>query len=165
MYKVTAYFKDHKITKSFYDMYDAIDFKDNVDAHYPSKINFERVLDMREFVYNSWEGVMNHNVNPLKHIPDLQVRHVVLQILAWMWCIIFSMYIGSWAVMGVSMVAHALVLAGIVLTVGTFEIAKSNPSFFLRNDGYHSTSRTRQHMWINGEKVKLDKHDPGGEHE
>ena len=120
---------------------------------------------MRKFVYNSWEGIMNHNVNPLRHIPDLQVRHVVLQILAWMWCIIFSMYIGSWAVMGVSMVAHALLLAGIVLTVGTFEVARSNPAFFLRSDGYHSASRTRQHMWINGKKVELDKHDPGGEHE
>ena len=89
---------------------------------------------MRKFVYNSWEGVMNHNVNPLRHIPDLQVRHVVLQILAWMWCIIFSMYIGSWVVMGVSMVAHALLLAGIVLTVGTFEVARSNPAFFLLVD-------------------------------
>ena len=45
---------------------------------------------------------MNMNVNPLKHIPDTNVRHMVLQVLAWMWCIVFSMYIGSWFVMGVS---------------------------------------------------------------
>ena len=120
---------------------------------------------MIKFIHDSWEGVMNMDKNPLRHIPDLQVRHVVLQILAWMWCIIFSMWIGSWAVMGVSIVAHELLLAGIVLTVGTFEVARSNPAFFLRSDGYHSASRTRQHMWINGKKLELDKHDPGGEHE
>ena len=67
--------------------------------------------------------------------------------------------------MGISMVAHILLLAGIVVTVGTFEVSRTNPSFFLRSDGYHSTSRTRQHMWINGQKVKLDPNDPGGEHE
>ena len=85
---------------------------------------------MTEFIYDCWNGVMNHNKNPLKHIPDLQVRHLVLQILAWMWCIVFSMYVGSWFVMGVSMVAHALFLAAVVVTVGTFETARRNPNFF-----------------------------------
>tara|TARA_Y100000114_G_scaffold94014_1_gene87384 strand:- start:555 stop:866 length:312 start_codon:yes stop_codon:yes gene_type:complete len=85
---------------------------------------------MKEIVYDSWNGVMNANVNPLRHIPDLQVRHLVLQILAWMWCIVFSMYVGSWFVMGISMIAHALFLAAIVVTVATFETAKKNPDFF-----------------------------------
>ena len=84
---------------------------------------------MRELIYDSWNGVMNMNVNPLKHIPDTNVRHMVLQVLAWMWCIVFSMYIGSWFVMGISMVAHALLLAAIVITVSTFEVAKTNPTF------------------------------------
>lgn len=120
---------------------------------------------MRSLIFHSWEGIMNANVNPLRHIPDLQVRHMVLQVLAWMWCIIFAMYIGSWFVMGISMVAHALLLAGIVMTVGTFETARQNPLFFIKQDGYHSFPRARQHMWINGKKVELDKNDPGGEHE
>ena len=165
IYKVTGYFRDHKVSKIFDNDYDAINFKDTLDANYALKVTFEKVKDMRQFVYNSWEGVMNMNVNPLRHIPDLQVRHVTLQILAWMWCIVFSMYIGSWFVMGLTMVAHALFLAAVVLTVATFEAAKSNPTFFLRNDGYHSFSRTRQYMWVNGKKVKLDPNDPGGEHE
>lgn len=121
---------------------------------------------MRTFIYDSWNGVMDLNVNPLRHIPDLNTRHMVLQVLAWMWCIVFSMYMGSLMVMGVTMVAHALVLAAIVITVGTFEVAKKNPKLFkLRTDGYHSVSRTRNHMWINGKKVVLDPRDPGGEHE
>ena len=120
---------------------------------------------MREMIYDSWNGVMDHNINPLRHIPDLQVRHMVLQVLAWMWCIVFSMYVGSFFVMGISMVAHALFLGAIVATVGTFEIASSKPDFFLKKNGYHSFPRARQHMWVNGKKIKLDDNDPGGEHE
>ena len=92
MYRVKGYFKNQTIIRHFTDLYDAIDFKDTVDAHYPLKITFEKVIDMREIVYDSWNGVMNHNKNPLKHIPDLQVRHMVLQILAWMWCIVSVSY-------------------------------------------------------------------------
>ena len=165
LYKVTSYFKDEKITKVFDDLYNAIEYKDTVDAHYPLKVTFEKgVYPMREFVYNSWEGVMNADVNPLRHIPDLQVRHMVLQVLAWMWCIVFSMYMGSLWVMGATMIAQAIILAAIVVTVATFQVAKSNPGFFLKN-GYHTPSRTRQYMWVNGQKVKLDSRDPGGEHE
>ena len=53
---------------------------------------------MREFIYDSWNGVMNAKHNPLRHIQDLQVRHFVLQVLAWMWCIIFAVMVGSWTV-------------------------------------------------------------------
>ena len=57
-------------------------------------------------------------------------------------------------------------ISGIVLTVGTFEAAKRKPDLFrLRTDGYHSVSRSRQYMWVNGQKVQLDARDPGGEHE
>ena len=79
---------------------------------------------MKQFIVESWFSVMNHQVSPLKNIPDLQVRHVVLQILAWMWCIIFSMSVGSIAVFGITAIAHALLIAGVVMTVGTFEMAR-----------------------------------------
>lgn len=35
----------------------------------------------------------------------------------------------------------------------------------LRNDGYHSTTRSRQNLWVDGKQVELDQKDPGGEHE
>ena len=120
---------------------------------------------MRELIYDSWNGVMDMDKNPHKHIPDLSTRHMVLQVLAWMWCIVFSMYMGSLVVMGVSMIAHALFLAAIVVTVATFETAKRNPKLFNLRPGYHSVSRSRQYMWVNGQKVQLDSRDPGGEHE
>ena len=87
---------------------------------------------MRQFIYDSWEGVMNADKNPLRHIPDTNTRHMVLQILAWMWCIVFSMWVGSFWVMGASMIAHVLILGAIVITVATFETAKRKPDFFVR---------------------------------
>ena len=118
---------------------------------------------MRQFVYDSWNGVMNAEINPLRHIPDTNVRHIVFQVLAWIWCIIFSMWVGSFWVMGGSMIAHALLLAGIVVTVATFETAKRRPTFFI--DFPTSTPSRSRSMWWNGKKIKLDPNDKGGEHE
>ena len=119
---------------------------------------------MRQFIYDSWNSVMDANRNPLRHIPDTNVRHMVLQVLAWMWCIVFSMWVGSFWIMGVSMIAHAIVLAAIVITVATFETAKHKPSFFAEFPT-STPSRSRQYMWVNGEKIELDPNDKGGEHE
>ena len=163
MYKVTGRFKKHSLEKYFTDLYDAIEFKDNVDAHYPMKTTMEKVIDMREFVYDSWNGIMDAEKNPLRHIPDTNVRHMVLQVLAWMWCIVFSMWLGSFWIMGVSMIAHAIVLAAIVITVATFETARRNPTFF--NDFPTSTPSRARTMWIDGKRIKLDPQDKGGEHE
>ena len=163
MYRVTGYFKDKKVVRAFIDLYDAIDFRDSVDAHYPLKVTFEKVIDMREFIYDSWNGVMNMDRNPLRHIPDLSTRHMVLQILAWMWCIVFSFYVGSIVAFGISAIAHILLLAAIVITVGTFETARRKPNFF-SNFPTSTPSRART-MWFNGKKVKLDPQDKGGEHE
>lgn len=130
MYKVTGYFRDNKVTRSFTDLYDAIDFRDIVDAHYPLNVTFEKVIDMREFIYDSWNGIMDAERNPLKHIPDTNVRHMVMQVLAWMWCITFAMLIGSWTVFAISAIAHVFLIAAIVITVATFETAKRKPQFF-----------------------------------
>ena len=124
---------------------------------------------MRQFIYDSWNGIMDADINPLRHIPDTNTRHMVLQVLAWMWCIVFSMYVGSIFVMGVTMIAHVVFLAAIVITVATFEAAKNNSSIFKlrlehKTNGYHTPSRTR-YMYYNGKRIELDKNDPGGEHE
>ena len=125
---------------------------------------------MRELIFNSWNLVMDDRRNPLSNIPDMQTRHVVMQLLAWMWCIIFSLSVGSITVFSISAIAHTLLIGCLILTVATFETAKRRPEIFsLRLEhgtvGYHSPGRSRQYMWVNGEKVKLDDRDPGGEHE
>ena len=86
---------------------------------------------MRDFIYNSWNAVMDHKRNPLRHIQDLQVRHLVLQILAWMWCIAFSLYFGSFVVFGYTAVAHFILILAVVMTVVTFKKAEN----FKHHDG------------------------------
>ena len=89
-------------------------------------------------VYNL---LMDSRHNPLSNIPDTNTRHLVMQVLAWMWCIIFSMWMGSILVFGISAAVHAILLAGIFVTVGVFETAKSKPAYFgglgRANDGEH----------------------------
>lgn len=131
MYRITGYFKNHVVVRYYVDIYDAIDFKDAIDAHYPLKVTFEQgVYPMRTFIVNSWNSIMDSQINPLKNIPDLQVRHLVLQVLAWMWCITFAIIVGSWTAFGISAVVHVLLLAAIAITVGTFETARRNPQYF-----------------------------------
>ena len=86
---------------------------------------------MKVLIKNTWDVVMEHQHNPLKHIGDIQVRHMVLQILAWMWCVIFAMSTGSITVFGLSAVAHSLIIAGVVGTVATFEVARTQPIRFV----------------------------------
>ena len=55
MYKVTGYFKNEKVVQYFIDKYDAIDFRDIVDANYPLHVTFEKgVYPMKTFIISSW---------------------------------------------------------------------------------------------------------------
>ncbi len=73
---------------------------------------------------------MNYERNPLSNIPDLHVRHMVMQVLAWMWCIAFSMWFGSMWIFGLTTMIHIILIVAIVLTVAAFETAKRNPNYF-----------------------------------
>ena len=116
---------------------------------------------MSYLINNTWAVVMEHEHNPLKHIGDIQVRHMVLQILAWMWCIVFSFYFSSMWIFGITTIAHILILAAIAITVATFETAKRKPSIF---GGYYTPSRSRA-IYHEGKRIELDPNDKGGEHE
>ena len=78
---------------------------------------------MQKIIYDNWNIVMNHDKNPLKNIPDTNTRHMIMQILAWMWCIIFSLYFGSFVVFGITAVAHFLLVFGTFMTAATFATA------------------------------------------
>ena len=79
---------------------------------------------------NIWKLVMDWRYNPLSPIPDMNTRHMIMQVLAWMWCIIFSMWLGSIVAFGISAIAHAMLIAGIFITAGVFETAKRRPQYF-----------------------------------
>ena len=116
-----------------------------------------------KFIYDTWNSVMNHNSNPLKNIPDTNARHMIIQVLAWMWCIAFSSYFTSMWIFGITTLAHIFIIAAIAVTVAVFETAKTNPRF-LMNKGYHTPSRARA-IYIKGKRYELDPRDVGGEHE
>ena len=118
---------------------------------------------MIKFVHDTWESIMNMDKNPLRHIPDLQVRHLTLQLLAWMWCITFSLWFGSIWIFGFTAIAHILVLTVIIITVLTFESAKRKPFLFFKS-GYHTPSRSRA-IYYKGKRIELDPQDKGGEHD
>ena len=127
---------------------------------------------MREWVYDCWNHIMDAEVNPLRHIPDLQVRHMIMQILAFMWSSVFAIAIAdSIMAFGISAIVHMLLVAAVVITVGTFKLAEHKPNAFeWRKDGYHSHGRGRMYTIYrdkkgNAHKVELPDGDPGGEHE
>ena len=70
--------------------------------------------NMREWVFDCWNSVMDHENNPLSNIPDFSTRHMIMQVLAGV----------------ISMMLHALLLAAVAVTVTTFETAKRKPNVF-----------------------------------
>ena len=82
---------------------------------------------MKQFLNDNWSGIMIRDNTPLKNIPNVMVRHMIFQILAWMWCIIFSAALGSFLVFGISLIAHVLLISGIAITYTTFQAAKKAP--------------------------------------
>ena len=68
-----------------------------------------------------------------------------MQILAWMWVSVCSMYLGSIMFWGINAIVHTLLLAAIVITVGTFDTAKRNPKLFDRIDGYNGRRNNGEH--------------------
>ena len=71
-------------------------------------------------LYDMYNSVMDHNKNPLRHIPDPVSRLWIMTVLAWLWCIAFGLYVGSVIYMGVSLVAHMSILFMIMFTASIF---------------------------------------------
>ena len=126
---------------------------------------------MREWIYDCWNHIMDAEINPLRHIPDLNVRHMIMQVLAFMWSGVFAIQIAnSITAFGISAIAHMLLIAAVVVTVGTFKLAEKRPQSFNFVKGYHSYGRGRMYTIYrdkkgNAHKVELPPGDPGGEHE
>ncbi|MBC7635053.1 MAG: hypothetical protein H7251_05565 [Acetobacteraceae bacterium] len=85
---------------------------------------------MRKFVVFLWNYVFDHRVSPLRHIPDIATRHMILQVLAWMWVLSFSVAIGSYTMLAANLVGHAVLIAAATITVATYTVAASKPQIF-----------------------------------
>ncbi len=86
---------------------------------------------MREFVETAWNFIFDHESSPLRHIPDFGVRHMVFQLLGWMWAIAFSVAIGSYTFMAISLIGHAVLIGAAAITVATYTAASRKPGLFL----------------------------------
>ncbi len=87
---------------------------------------------MVRLVSSIWNFIFDHEKSPLRHIPDFGVRHMVFQMLGWMWAIAFSLAIGSYTFLVASLVGHAILIAAIAITVATYATAAKRPEVFDR---------------------------------
>jgi hypothetical protein len=90
---------------------------------------------MRTLIVNSWNFIFDHEVSPLRHIPDIGVRHLILQVLGWMWATSFAVAAGAYAFLPASLIGHVALIAAVTITVATYTTATVKPQVFLRGAG------------------------------
>ncbi|MGM0584950.1 MAG: hypothetical protein ACQEUZ_09905 [Pseudomonadota bacterium] len=94
------------------------------------------------YVVYAWNFLFNHNVSPLRNIPDVGTRHYALQALGMMWAVSFSIAIGSYTFLAASVLGHSVLIAAFAITVATLTAAAKKPQLFVRgsarrSDGEH----------------------------
>jgi hypothetical protein len=85
---------------------------------------------MQQFISSAWNFIFDHERSPLRHIPDFGVRHMVFQLLGWMWAVSFSLAIGSYTFLAVSMIGHIILIAAVAITAATYTAAAKRPQMF-----------------------------------
>ncbi|CAA0121386.1 Uncharacterised protein [Halioglobus japonicus] len=78
---------------------------------------------MKKMILESWDAVMDNRRNPLRHL-DLASQHYFMQVLGWMWSMVFSLSFLSIFQFGYMWFAHLLVVAGVCMTVAVFKEAE-----------------------------------------
>ena len=90
---------------------------------------------MRKLVVNAWNFIFNSEVSPLRNIPDVAIRHYVLQALGLMWAVSFAVAIGSYTLLAASIIGHTFLIAAAAITVATYTAAAKKPQVFKRGSG------------------------------
>jgi hypothetical protein len=90
---------------------------------------------MRQLIVHAWNYVFDSDVSPLRHIPDVGIRHMILQLLGWMWAIAFSLAIGSYTLLPASLLGHAFLIGALAITVATYTAAAKVPRAFVTGLG------------------------------
>ena len=90
------------------------------------------------YVVYAWDFVFDHEVSPLRNIPDVAIRHYVLQALGLMWAVSFSVAIGSYTFLAASVIGHTVLIGAAAITVITFTTAAKNSKLFQRGTGRRS---------------------------
>ena len=79
---------------------------------------------MREFFTTSWSLIMDNRFNPLRHL-DMASQHYFMQVLAWMWSMIFSLSFLSIFHFNLVWLVHLLLVAGLFMTMVVFNRAEA----------------------------------------
>jgi hypothetical protein len=100
------------------------------------------IASTRNYVAYTWNFLFNHEVSPLRNIPDVGIRHYILQVLGFMWAVSASVAIGSYTFLAASLIGHTVLIGAAAITVATLTAAANNPKLFIRgsgrrNDGEH----------------------------
>ena len=89
----------------------------------------------KTLVANARNFIFDHRVSPLRHIPDVAVRHYILQVLGFIWAFSFSVAIGSYTFLAASILGHAILIAAAAVTAATFTLAAKRSKLFMRGAG------------------------------
>ena len=87
---------------------------------------------IRKLVVHGWNFIFNHEVSPVRNIPDVAIRHYILQALGLMWAVAFAVAVGSYTFLAVSVIGHTVLIAAAAITVATWTAATKKPDLFVR---------------------------------
>ena len=80
---------------------------------------------MKSFIVNNWNLVMDNRYNPLRHL-DMASQHYFMQVLAWMWSMVFSLSFLSIFHFQYVWLAHVLIIGALCTTVAIFKQTEKN---------------------------------------
>jgi len=78
---------------------------------------------MQKIIVDSWDALMNNHINPLRHL-DTASQHYFMQVLGWMWSMVFSLTFLSIYHFGITWAMHLFLIGGISMTVALFKEAE-----------------------------------------
>ncbi len=96
---------------------------------------------MKDHFVLTWNSVMDSRFNPLRNVP-LAARHWLMQVLGWMWSMIFSLSFLSIYAFGYVWVSHLLVIAGVFITISFFKAAEKREQKLLPAPYLSGASKT-----------------------
>jgi hypothetical protein len=78
---------------------------------------------VRKAIVETWDALMDNRINPLRHM-DLASQHYFMQVLGWMWSMVFSLSFLSIYHFGITWGLHLLLIGGVAMTVALFREAE-----------------------------------------
>ena len=76
-------------------------------------------------IKNYYNLIMSSETNGLSELPNM-VKFQLMTLLSFMWSIVFTLMVGSYIVLGPTMILHVLFLIGIYFTAEVYGKVKKN---------------------------------------